>query len=230
MRSALLACLPLTGGISGTRVLSDFDEVCHSHGVSGKAFRVVADPLLATTTVKPCCLPGFLKEDEEDGAEDGISAKEGIRNGHGDVGDEGEWQDSWEHSLGVCRVDCFSRSLEQCVSEGIRSCPQLSSTLAKAACFYNYITSAVPPEKLTQVFDGPGLIMGGPGNTPFAARDWAAQLKVCKLTQLYYMWCTCCTLSLLPPSSFYKQYLHNELFINHHNVVVGRYEDISSIY
>ncbi|KAM8753808.1 zinc finger BED domain-containing protein 4 [Acanthopagrus schlegelii] len=178
MRSALLACLPLTGGISGTRVLSDFDEVCHSHGVSGKAFRVVADPLLATTTVKPCCLPGFLKEDEEDGAEDGISAKEGIRNGHGDVGDEGEWQDSWEHSLGVCRVDCFSRSLEQCVSEGIRSCPQLSSTLAKAACFYNYITSAVPPEKLTQVFDGPGLIMGGPGNTPFAARDWAAQLKV----------------------------------------------------
>ncbi|XP_073326929.1 zinc finger BED domain-containing protein 4 [Pagrus major] len=178
MRSALLACLPLTGGSSGTRVLSDFDEVCHSHGVSGRAFRVVADPFLATTTVKPCCLPGFLKEDDEDGAEDGINMKEGIRNGHGDGGDEGEWQDSWEQGLGVCRVDCFSRSLEQCVSEGIRSCPQLSSTLAKAACFYNYITSAVPPEKLTQVFDGPGLIMGGPGNTSFAARDWAAQLKV----------------------------------------------------
>ncbi|XP_071332395.1 zinc finger BED domain-containing protein 4 isoform X2 [Trachinotus anak] len=80
MRSALLACLPLTGSSSGNRVLSDFDE--------------------------------------------------------------------------------------------------LSSTLAKAACFYNYITSAVPPEKLSQVFDGTGLTMGGPRNTPPAVRDWAAQLKV----------------------------------------------------
>uniref|UniRef100_UPI0037E83A82 zinc finger BED domain-containing protein 4 n=1 Tax=Semicossyphus pulcher TaxID=241346 RepID=UPI0037E83A82 len=100
-----------------------------------------------------------------------------MRNGHSDCGDEGEWEDSWEKGLGGCRVDCFSRCLEQCVKEGLRSCPQISSTLAKAACFYTYITSAVPPEKLSQVFDGPGLIMGGPGNTP-AARDWAAQLKV----------------------------------------------------
>ncbi|XP_070765933.1 zinc finger BED domain-containing protein 4 [Enoplosus armatus] len=194
MRSALLACLPLTGGCSGNRVLSEFDEVCHSHGVSGRAFRVVADPLLATTTtttttttVKPCCLPGFLvspplangqNEDDEEEVDNGNNVEEGIRNGHGDSGEEGEWEDSWEQGLGVCRVDCFSRSLEQCVGEGLRSCPQLSSTLAKAACFYNYITSAVPPEKLSQVFDGPGLIMGGPGNTPPAARDWAAQLKV----------------------------------------------------
>ncbi|KAM9350972.1 zinc finger BED domain-containing protein 4 [Symphorus nematophorus] len=183
MRSALLACLPLTGSSSGNRVLSDFDEVCHSHGVSGRAFRVVADPFLATTTVKPCCLPGFLgspngqNEDDEEEVDNSNNVGEGIRNGHGDSGEE-EWEDSWEQSLGVCRVDCFSRSLEQCVSDGLRSCPQLSSTLAKAACFYNYVTSAVPPEKLTQVFDGPGLIMGGPGNTPPAARDWAAQLKV----------------------------------------------------
>ncbi|XP_045913609.1 zinc finger BED domain-containing protein 4 isoform X1 [Micropterus dolomieu] len=190
MHSALLACLPLTGGSSGNRVLSEFDEVCHSHGVSGKAFRVVADPFLATSaiTAKPCCLPGFVGspplangQNEDDGgeADNGNAVEEGIRNGHVDGGEEGEWEDSWwEQSLGVCRVDCFSRSLEQCVSEGLRSCPQLSSSLAKAACFYNYITSAVPPEKLNQVFDGPGLILGGPGNTPLAARDWAAQLKV----------------------------------------------------
>ncbi|XP_070695031.1 zinc finger BED domain-containing protein 4-like [Pempheris klunzingeri] len=186
MRSALLACLPLTGGSSGNRVLSDFDEVCHSHGVSGRAFRVVAGPLLARTTVKPCCLPGFLvsptlangqNEDDEE-VDNGNNVGEGIRNGHGDGGEEGEWEDSWEQGLGVCRVDCFSRSLEQCVREGLRSCSQLSSTLAKAACFYNYITSAVPPEKLSQVFDGLGLTVGGPGNTPLAARDWAAQLKV----------------------------------------------------
>lgn len=190
MRSALLACLPLTGGSSGNRVLSDFDEVCHSHGVSGRAFRVVADPFLATsstTTVKPCCLPGFLvspplangQDDDGEEVDNGNSVEEGIRNGHGDGGEEEDWEDSWEQGLGVCRVDCFSRSLEQCVREGLRSCPQVTSTLAKAACFYNYITSAVPPEKLSQVFDGPGLSMVGPGNTPPAERDWAAQLKVC---------------------------------------------------
>nr|XP_046252049.1 zinc finger BED domain-containing protein 4-like isoform X3 [Scatophagus argus] len=186
MRSALLACLPLTRGSSMNRVLSDFEEVCHSHGVSGRAFRVVADPFLATATAKLCCLPGFLvsspsgqnEDEDEDVVDSNNSVEEGIKNGHGDGGEEGEWGDSWEQGLSVCRVDCFSRSLEQCVSEGLRSCPQLSSTLAKAACFYNYITSAVPPEKLNQVFDSPGLIMGGPGNTSPAARDWASQLKV----------------------------------------------------
>ncbi|XP_067383059.1 zinc finger BED domain-containing protein 4 isoform X2 [Channa argus] len=183
MRSALLACLPLTAGSSGNRVLSDFDEVCQSHSISGRAFCVVADPFLATT-VKPCCLPGFLvsnpltKMQEEEEVGNGNTVEGGIRNGLSDGGDEGEWEDSWEQGLGVCRVDCFSRSLEQCVREGLSSCPQLSSTLAKAACFYNYITSAVPPEKLNQVFDGPGLMTGAAGNTPSAARDWAAQLKV----------------------------------------------------
>ncbi|KAM7411853.1 hypothetical protein PAMA_021703 [Pampus argenteus] len=185
MRSALLACLPLSGDSSGNRVLSDFDEVCHSHGVSGRAFRVVADPFLVPTTVKPCCLPGFLlspplaneqDDNDEEEVENGNDAEEGIRNGHGDRGEERAWEDSWEQGLGVCRVGCFSRSLEQCVREGLCSRSQLSSTLTKAACFYNYITSAVPPEKLSQVFDVPGL--GGPGNAPPAVRDWAAQLKV----------------------------------------------------
>ncbi|XP_040048762.2 zinc finger BED domain-containing protein 4 [Gasterosteus aculeatus] len=188
MHSALLACLPLTGGSSGNRVLSDFDEVCHSHGVSGRAFRVVADYFLAaatTTAAKPCCLPGFLVEpslangqNEEGGEEvdNGTNVEGGIRNGDGR--EEEEWEDLWAQGLGVCRVDCFSRSLEQCVREGLRSCPQITATLSKAACFYNYITSAVPPEKLSQVFDGPGLSTRAPGNSPPVARDWAAQLKV----------------------------------------------------
>ncbi|KAM3872365.1 zinc finger BED domain-containing protein 4 [Diretmus argenteus] len=183
MRSALLACLPVVARGFGNRVLADFDEVCHSHGVSGRAFRVVADPLLATTTLQPCCLPGFHVhgsgqevEDEEE-ADRGDDLEDASRNGHGE-GEEGEWEDSWEQGLGVCRVDCFSRSLDQCVREGLLSCPQLSPTLAKAACFYNYITSAVPPEKLSQVFDGPGGVMGGLGSTPPVLRDWAAQLKV----------------------------------------------------
>lgn len=185
MRSALLACLPLTESSSGNRVLSDFDEVCHSHGVSGRAFRVVADPFLTTATVKPCFLPGFLvpspkwqSEQNEDKLHSCNNEEQGIRNGHSDGLEAGEWVESWEQGLGVCRVDCFSRFLGQCVSEGLHSSPQLSSTLTKAACFYNYITSAVPPEKLTQVFDGPGIVMGGPGHIPLAARDWAAQLKV----------------------------------------------------
>lgn len=177
MRSALLACLPLTEATSGSRVLSDFDEVCQSHGVAGRAFRVVADPFRATSTTKPCCLPSFLfpspNGQNEDDDKEGCICKnvEGrTQNGHNDNANGGEW-DSWEQGLGACRVDCFTRSLEQCVRMGLCSCPQLSSALAKAACFYNYVTSAVPPEKLSQVFDRPG-------NAPSAARDWAAQLKV----------------------------------------------------
>lgn len=178
MRSALLACLPLTEGSSGSRVLSDFDEVCQSHGVAGRAFRVVADPFLATRTAKPCCLPGFLfpsfNGQNEDGDKEGCfcrNVEDRIQNGHSDNVKGEEWDDSWEQGLGACRVDCFTRSLEQCVRMGLRSCPQLSSILAKAACFFNYITSAVPPEKLSQVFDRPEKAAP-------AVKDWAAQLKV----------------------------------------------------
>lgn len=173
-------------------MLADFEEVCHSHGVSGRAFRVVADPLPAAAAEKPCRLPGFLlssplangqcEEDEEEEEK----KEEGVRNGHMDSGEDGEWEDSWEQGLGASRVDCFSRSLEQCVREGLSSCPQLNFMLAKAACFYNYITSAVPPEKLTQVFDGPGLNSGGAGISPPVPRDWAAQLKVQTNTQNQY--------------------------------------------
>ena len=192
MHSALLACLPLTGGSSGSRVVADFDEVCQSHGVSGRGFRVVADPFPATATaMRPCCLPGFLvapalangQYGDDAEMDNGNHAEEGVKNGHGDGREEGDWEESWEQGLGVSRVECFSRSLEQCVREGLRPCSQISATLAKTSHFYNYITSAVPPEKLSQVFDG--LVIGGPGNIPDASRDWAAQLKasedMCKM-------------------------------------------------
>lgn len=165
-------------------MLAEFDEVCQSHGVSGRAFCVVADPFLATTTARSCYLPGFLFPpvlstgqvgDNTEMANNGNDAEQEIRNGHGAGGEEGDWEESWEQGFGVPRVNCFSRSLEQCVREGLCSCPQISSTLAKSACFYNYITSAVPPEKLSQVFDG--LTTGGLGNILDATRDWAAQLK-----------------------------------------------------
>lgn len=184
MRSALLACLPLTDGGSCRQILSDFEEVCHSHNVAGRVFSVVADPFLATMTVKPCCLPGFLMspehanrqgEDDEEVAK-GHNTDKSIPNGHSER--ENEWEDSLEQGLGACRVDCFSRSLEKCVREGLRSCPQLTTSLTKAACFYNYITSAVPAEKLNQVFDAPGLTTGGRGSIPTAIKDWALQLKV----------------------------------------------------
>ncbi|XP_037540064.1 zinc finger BED domain-containing protein 4 [Nematolebias whitei] len=184
IRSALLACLPLSGGCSGRRVLADFDEVCQSHGVSGRAFCVVADPFPATATARSCCLPGFLVPPVLVNGQSGHDTEmvnnendgQQIRNGHGAGGEEGDWGESWEQGLGVSRVNCFSRSLEQCVREGLCSCPQISSTLAKSSCFYNYITSAVPPEKLSQVFDG--LTPGALGNIPDSSRDWAAQLKV----------------------------------------------------
>ena len=104
----------------------------------------------------------------------------GSRNGHGESQADGEWEeDSWEQGLGASRVDCFSDALDRCVGEGLRSCPQLRSTLAKAACFYNYITSAVPPEKLRQVLDGPEGVSGKAESFLPDIKDWASQLKVC---------------------------------------------------
>ncbi|XP_067095224.1 zinc finger BED domain-containing protein 4 [Osmerus mordax] len=186
MRSALLACLSLVGGSSSNRVLTEFQEVCHANGVLGRAFRVVADAFPAETW-PTCHLPGFHihangegeeEEEVDSGNEDAQGADK--RNGGSDGGEEvgEEWGDLWDQGLGVCRVDCFSRSLDACVREGLRSCPQLSSALAKAACFYNYITSAVPTEKLNQVFGNPeGPPAGLRGPAP-VERDWASQLKV----------------------------------------------------
>uniref|UniRef100_A0A8C6WMZ5 HAT C-terminal dimerisation domain-containing protein n=1 Tax=Neogobius melanostomus TaxID=47308 RepID=A0A8C6WMZ5_9GOBI len=180
IRSALLACLPLTDACSYRQILSDFEEVCFSHNVAGRAFRVVSDP--SPLSVKSCCLPGFLilpqQENKLRGEVEEIdnchnreeSIPDSIPNGH-----NGEYEESLEQGLGACRVDCFARSLEKCVKEGLRSYPQLSPTLRKASSFYHYITSAVPAEKLNQVFDTTGLTSG---SLPSALKDWAVQLKV----------------------------------------------------
>uniref|UniRef100_A0AAY5L6I1 HAT C-terminal dimerisation domain-containing protein n=1 Tax=Esox lucius TaxID=8010 RepID=A0AAY5L6I1_ESOLU len=172
MRSALLACLPLVGGLSASRVLAEFEEVCVAHAVSGRAFRVVADPF-PTETHPACRLPGFRihgnpGEDAEEDDEEESGTEEGEGGG---VVERGDW---WEGGLGSRRMDCFCRSLAQCVRDGLlSSSPLLSSTLAKASSFYNYVTSAVPHDKLVGVL---GRAEGGlraAGET-----DWAAQLKV----------------------------------------------------
>uniref|UniRef100_A0A8C7I3C9 Uncharacterized LOC109887471 n=1 Tax=Oncorhynchus kisutch TaxID=8019 RepID=A0A8C7I3C9_ONCKI len=173
MRSALLACLPLVGGLSANRVLAEFEEVCVAHGVSGRAFRVVADPFPAETHPS-CRLPGFCihgnpgddaDEEEEESGDEG-----GEREG------EVEQEDWWEGGLGSGRIDCFCCSLGQCVRDGLlSSSPLLSSTLAKASSFYNYVTSAVPHDKLVGLLGG-GL--GGAGSSRAGERDWAVQLKV----------------------------------------------------
>uniref|UniRef100_A0AAV2LYW2 BED-type domain-containing protein n=1 Tax=Knipowitschia caucasica TaxID=637954 RepID=A0AAV2LYW2_KNICA len=92
MRSALLACLLLTDVTSCSQILSDFEEVCFSHSVAGRAFRVVSDAIPSP-----------------------------------------------------------------------------------ASSFYHYITSAVPAEKLNQVFDTTGLTSGSVSS---ALSEWAVQLKV----------------------------------------------------
>lgn len=178
IRSALLACLPLTDASSYSQILSDFEEVCLSHSVAGRAFRVVSDP--SPLSVNSCCLQGFQilpqhekklggEIEETDNCHNG---EDSIPNGHHG---ESEYEESLEQGLGTCRVDCFSRSLEKCVKEGLRSCPQLSPTLRKVSSFYHYITSAVPAEKLNQVFDTTGMTSG---SLPSALKDWAVQLKV----------------------------------------------------
>ncbi|KAI4886424.1 hypothetical protein NFI96_015345 [Prochilodus magdalenae] len=169
IRSALLACLPLPGQIDTQRILNDFDEISHANGISGKVFRIVLDP-------SPCesrsalRLPGFYLhgngDEDDDEEEDSSDEETGPVVGKEDSGSEED--NSVNQFLARCRIDCFARSLGQCVREGIRSSPHLSITLSKAACFYNYIIATVTAEKLAQVF--------GPGNGP-SDRHWNAQLK-----------------------------------------------------
>lgn len=174
IKSALLACLPLQNQIDTQRMLTDFDEICLANGISGKVFRIVLDP-------SPCesrsafRLPGFYLhgsgevEDEEE--EDSSDEEAGTGVGKESVSGAEE-DNSLNQFLDRCRIDCFACSLGQCVREGIRSSPQLSITLTKAACFYNYIIATVTPEKLAQVF-GPRNGLG-----PSASdRHWNAQLK-----------------------------------------------------
>ncbi|XP_053704523.1 zinc finger BED domain-containing protein 4 [Synchiropus splendidus] len=157
MHSSLLACLPLAPNSPVHQVLSEFDEVCLSHGILGRSFRVVADPLVSMATVQPCCLPIFPASGEDrtalpsDCSGDVVAAE--------------------DPACGLARVGCFSRALGRCVCDGLRSCPQLCAALTRAAQFYSYITSAVPQDKLSQLFDGPDQNLT-------EDQDWAAQLKV----------------------------------------------------
>lgn len=175
IKSVLLACLPLSNQTDTQRMLADFEEISHAHGISGKVFRIVLDPS-ACESRSAFRLPGFYLhgngdvEDEED--EDSSDEETSIGLCTEAVIGEEEEDNSVNQFLGRCRIDCFARSLSQCVREGIRSSPQLSITLTKAACFYNYIIATVTPEKLAQVFSH----VNGQGPSS-SDRHWNTQLK-----------------------------------------------------
>ncbi|XP_036446812.1 zinc finger BED domain-containing protein DAYSLEEPER isoform X1 [Colossoma macropomum] len=174
IKSALLACLPLPSQTDTQRMLNDFDEISHANGISGKVFRIVLDPSPYESR-SAFRLPGFYLhgngdvDDEEE--EDSSDEETGPGVGKEDVSGAEE-DNSVNQFLARCRIDCFARSLGQCVREGIRSSPHLSITLTKAACFYNYIIATVTAEKLAQVFSP------GNGQGPSASdRHWNTQLK-----------------------------------------------------
>ncbi|XP_017343586.1 uncharacterized protein si:dkey-109j17.5 [Ictalurus punctatus] len=176
IKSTLLSCIPLQNYRDTQRMLTEFDEICHVHGISGKVFRIVVDP-------SPCesrstfRLPGFylhgngvVEDEEEDSSDEENGASKGTNAVSG-----AEEQNSLNQCLGRCRIDCFAHSLSQCIREGICSSSQISKTLTKAACFYNYIVATVTPEKLSKVFV-PGTV--GNGQRPSALdRHWNTQLK-----------------------------------------------------
>lgn len=173
IKSTLLSCIPLQNYRDTQRMLSEFDEICHVHDISGKVFRIVLDPspCESRSTIR---LPGFYphangvaEDEEEDSTDDKNYAGEGKKGT--------EDQNSVNQCLGQCRIDCFAHSLNQCIRAGICSSSQISTTLTKAACFYNYVVATVTPEKLSKVF-GPGIV--GNGQRPLALdRHWNTQLK-----------------------------------------------------
>lgn len=169
IRSALLACLPLPGHSNTQQMLTEFDEISETHGISGKVFRVVADSL---PSEKPSAfhLPGFHviangEEDEEDDSSD-----EAVVGGDKETVSSNENHKSLDQCLGRSRIDCFARLLAQCVKEGVGASPQISVPLSKAARLYNYIIATVAPEKLLQVFGS--TVEQGP-----SSKHWNAQLK-----------------------------------------------------
>ncbi|XP_051518931.1 zinc finger BED domain-containing protein 4 isoform X2 [Myxocyprinus asiaticus] len=174
IRSALLACLPLPDHRNPQQMLTEFDEISESHDISGKVFRVVADPL-------PCedrsafQLPGFHligngEDEEEDSSDEETGAggdKEAV------VGNENH--KSLDQCLGRSRIDCFAQLLAQCVKEGVCASPQISVPLSKAARLYNYLIATVAPEKLVQVFGFSSASTNGQGSSD---KNWNMQLKI----------------------------------------------------
>nr|XP_006625462.2 PREDICTED: zinc finger BED domain-containing protein DAYSLEEPER-like [Lepisosteus oculatus] len=157
IKSALLACLRLSGPRTAERILPEYDEISRAHGIAGKVFRVVADggsDSRASFRLPGFCLQSGDEEEEEDEDED--------EEGSGDEEGGGEGL-----CLGPRRVACFARSLARCVRDGLRASPPLALALTKAACFLNYVRATVAPEKLQ-----PAL-----GRAPAGERRWNAQLK-----------------------------------------------------
>ncbi|XP_055044678.2 zinc finger BED domain-containing protein 4 [Misgurnus anguillicaudatus] len=179
IRSALLACLPLPGHSNTQQMLSEFDEISESHGISGKVFRVVADssPSEKRSAFR---LPGFHlmgngEEDEE--GEDDSSDEEAVAGGIKEAVSSNENHKSLDHCLGQSRIDCFARLLAQCVKEGVCSSPQISVPLSKAAHLYNYVNATVAPEKLLHVF-GSSSTLAGEQESSSTDKYWTAQLKI----------------------------------------------------
>ncbi|XDV45832.1 hypothetical protein PO909_013855 [Leuciscus waleckii] len=174
IRSALLACLPLADHSNTQQMLSEFDEISESYGVSGKVFRVVAD-LSPCENRSPFRLPGFNLigngEEDEEGEEDCSDEKPGA----GEATSNNENCKSLDQCLGRSRIDCFARLLAQCVKEGVCASPQISLPLSKAAHLYNYVIATVAPEKLVQVF---GSNTSTNWQRPSSMDKWNAQLKI----------------------------------------------------
>ncbi|KPP62350.1 zinc finger BED domain-containing protein 4-like, partial [Scleropages formosus] len=165
-RTALLACLPLASRRIVQRTLVEFDAISRTHSITGKVFRVVAG---STSSERRAAfrLPGFCLrggEGDEEEEENGSRDEERRAVESSEAGGELALDISLGFSLGSCPIDCFAHSLGLCVREGLRSSPQLSVTLAKAACFYNYVTATVPPEKLGRVFGSTGTADGLPAS------------------------------------------------------------------
>ncbi|KAL2104136.1 hypothetical protein ACEWY4_001004 [Coilia grayii] len=180
IKSALLACLHLTGHHIPQRVLSEFDEISHAHGIAGKVFRVVAD-LSPCDTRPPFRLPGFSLhcngEEEEEEEEESSDEETCVAEAKDPAVSKDNVDDSLGQCLGRCRIDCFARSLGLCVREGLRSSTQISIVLAKAACFYNYVMATVAPEKLGQVFGSGASPAAAQASARHADRLWNVQLK-----------------------------------------------------
>uniref|UniRef100_A0A8C9T8Y7 Si:dkey-109j17.5 n=1 Tax=Scleropages formosus TaxID=113540 RepID=A0A8C9T8Y7_SCLFO len=175
-RTALLACLPLASRRIVQRTLVEFDAISRTHSITGKVFRVVAG---STSSERRAAfrLPGFCLrggEGDEEEEENGSRDEERRAVESSEAGGELALDISLGFSLGSCPIDCFAHSLGLCVREGLRSSPQLSVTLAKAACFYNYVTATVPPEKLGRVFGSTGTADGLPASRE---QSWNSQLK-----------------------------------------------------
>lgn len=175
IQSALLACIPLVGNHTVQQVLSECDEISHAHGVMGKVFRVVADASPSESRAM-FRLPGFYLHGGEQDEEEEESSDEHVMVGEaGEAGRAGVVDNSLDLCFGAHCIDCFARSLGLCVREGLRTSPQLSIALTKAACLYNYVTATVAPEKLSQAYWMDDPVIRDALNRE---RGWNCQLKM----------------------------------------------------